>query len=134
VNKANVSARLKEIKGDKEFADEYAVLQGYLALVDKETDIKQSIKEAEKQIEAKVFSKYPKMTLDEIRSLVVDCKWLAALEARIMGEVDRLSQTLSGRVKELALRYENPLPAIAGEVDKQTAMVEGHLNKMGFNL
>ena len=32
------------------------------------------------------------------------------LYARILGEVNRLSQTLAGRVKELAERYAEPMP------------------------
>ena len=44
--------------------------------------------------------------------LVVDDKWIAALDAAIHGEMDRISQQLTPtRVKELAERYETPLPA-----------------------
>ena len=41
---------------------------------------------------------------------MVDDKWLAALDAAIHGEMDRISQALTQRVKELAERYETPLP------------------------
>jgi type I restriction enzyme M protein len=134
IAKGAVQKRIKEIKGDRDFADELTVLQAYMALFEKETETKAKIKEAERVLEGKVIAKYPKLSLDEIKSLVVDCKWMAALEARIMGEVDRLSQTLAGRVKELALRYEETLPAIAKDVDILTSKVEEHLKKMGFKI
>ncbi len=37
--------------------------------------------------------------------MVVEDKWLATLETAIQGEIDRISQALTGRVKELAERY-----------------------------
>ena len=53
---------------------------------------------------------------------------------RATEEIDRLSQTLTGRVKELAERYAEPMPEIADEVDELTKQVERHLAKMGFSL
>ena len=36
------------------------------------------------------------------------------------------------RVKELAERYETPLPTLADNVANLSAKVEAHLRKMGF--
>jgi len=47
---------------------------------------------------------------------VVDDKWLGALDAAIHGEIDRVSQQLTQRVKELAQRYETSLPQMVGRV------------------
>ena len=113
VNKANVAARLKEIKGDKEAKDEAAVLNEWLKLNDEEADLKKRLKEAEADLDAKAYAKYPKLTEAEIKALVVDDKWLAALDSAIHGEMDRVSQALTQRVKELAERYETPLPQMA---------------------
>ena len=110
VNKANVAARLKEIKGDKEAKDEAAVLNEWLKLNDEEADLKKRLKDAEAALDAKAYAQYPKLTEAEIKTLVVDDKWLAALDAAIHGEMDRISQQLTQRVKELAERYETPLP------------------------
>ena len=110
VNKANVTARLKEIKGDKEAKDEAAVLNDWLKLNDEEADLKKRLKDAEAALDAKAYAQYPKLTEAEIKTLVVDDKWLAALDAAIHGEMDRVSQQLTQRVKELAERYETPLP------------------------
>ena len=42
------------------------------------------------------------------------------------------SQTLGQRVKQLAERYETPLPTLADNVVKLSAKVAAHLKKMGF--
>ena len=63
---------------------------------------------------------------------MVDDKWLAALEAAIHGEMERISQALTQRVKELAERYETPLPHMARCVTELEAKVNRHLERMGF--
>ncbi|MFA5935265.1 MAG: class I SAM-dependent DNA methyltransferase [Patescibacteria group bacterium] len=134
ISKVSVQKRIKEIKGSTDDADELTVLERYLALFDKETETKKSIKDAEKELEKKVLAKYPTLAIEEIKTLVVDRKWMDELSARVLGEVDRLSQTLAGRVKELAERYAEPLPAIAKEVAELQKKAEVHLAKMGFGL
>lgn len=132
VNKANVSARLKEIKHDKEARDEAKVLNEWLNLNADESDLKKRIKEAEKNLDALAYAKYPRLTEVESKALVVDDKWLAALEAAIRGEMDRVSQQITQRVKDLAERYETPLPKMAERVAELEGKVNGHLERMGF--
>jgi type I restriction enzyme M protein len=50
----------------------------------------------------------------------------------IDGEVQRVTQQLAERVKELEDRYAHPLPALEREVDTFAEKVEGHLKKMGL--
>jgi type I restriction enzyme M protein len=132
VNKPNVTARLREIKGDKEARDEAAALNAWLKLAAEEADVKKRLKDAETALDAKAYAKYPKLTETEGQTLVVDDKWLAALDARIHGEMDRISQALTQRVKELAERYETPLPQMHSHVAQLEAKVSRHLEKMGF--
>ena len=63
---------------------------------------------------------------------MVDDKWLAALDAAVHGEMDRVSQQLTVRVKELAERYETPLPKMIKRVADLEADVNRHLERMGF--
>ena len=65
--------------------------------------------------------------------LVVEDKWLATLSAAIHGEMDRVSQQLTQRVKELAERYEMPLPQMTTTIAELEAKVNGHLARMGFS-
>ena len=66
-----------------------------------------------------------------MKTLVVDDKWLAALNTAIHGEIDRIEQTLTGRVKELAERYATPLPAMTAQLAELETKVAAHLAKMG---
>ena len=133
VNKANVSARLKEIKGDKEAKEEAAVLNAWLKLCTREAEIKKAMKEAEAALDALTYAQYPKLTETEVKTLVVEDKWLATISAAIHGEMDRISQALTRRVKELAERYETPLPQAAKQVATLEQAVHAHLERMGFS-
>jgi type I restriction enzyme M protein len=132
VNKATVTARLKEIKGDPEAKDEAAALNAWLKLCTQEADLKKLLKEAESELDALAYAQYPKLSEADIKTLVVEDKWLAAIDADIHGEMDRISQALTQRVKELAERYETPLPTLTGKVSELSAKVAAHLKKMGF--
>lgn len=57
---------------------------------------------------------------------------MAALGAAIGSELERVSQRLTGRVRELAERYEVPLPALGARVVDLEAKVGAHLQKMGY--
>jgi hypothetical protein len=50
----------------------------------------------------------------------------------VHGELNRVSQALTGRVKELAERYGRTMPELAQQVDDLEARVARHLAKMGF--
>jgi type I restriction enzyme M protein len=126
-----LKARLKEIGKDYEFADERGALEDYAALLDKQADAKARLKAAQEDLDAKLNAKYPKLTEDEIKTLVVDDKWLATLAASVQGELDRVSQTLTSRIRELAERYATPLPQLTDEVAALAARVDEHLKKMG---
>ncbi|MCI0419290.1 MAG: type I restriction endonuclease subunit M, partial [Acidobacteria bacterium] len=134
VNKSAVAARLRDLgfESGESVADEKAVLEKYLELCDQQVDLKRDLREAEDKLDALAYAKYPTLTEAEIKALVVDDKWLAALDAAIHGEMDRISQTLTQRVKELAERYETPLPQQASCVTELDQKVNRHLERMGF--
>lgn len=131
INKAEVNARLKEIRGDRDAAEEAAVFKQWLKLNTEEADYKKAIKDAEVALDQLAYEKYTQLTEDEIKTLVVDDKWLATLTSAVQSELDRVSQTLTGRIRQLAERYAKPLPEILDEVAVLSARVEDHLKKMG---
>jgi type I restriction enzyme M protein len=51
----------------------------------------------------------------------------------VQGELDRVSQALTGRIRQLAERYATPLPKIIQDVEALAARVEAHLARMGFH-
>jgi type I restriction enzyme M protein len=131
INKASVAVRLKEIKGEKEAKDEAVILNEWMSIANDEADLKKRLKDAESALDAKAYARYSKLTTAEIQTLVVDDKWLAALDGMIHGEMDRISQALTQRVKELAERYETPMPKMVSLVAELEAKVSRHLERMG---
>jgi type I restriction enzyme M protein len=132
INDAAVKSRIKEVGRDADAADELAVLKQWLALSEQASGLKKRIKTLDAALDAKALARYPTLTPDEVKALVVDHKWMAALGAAVHGELDRVSQALTGRVKELAERYGRTIPELAQQVDDLEARVAGHLAKMGF--
>jgi len=126
-----VKARLKEIGRDPDYAEERQALIDYADVLTKQAETKALLKAAQEDLDAKLLAKYPILSEDEIKSLVVDDKWLASIAAAVQSELDGVSQTLTGRIRQLAERYETPLPKLIDDVDKLAARVEGHLKAMG---
>jgi type I restriction enzyme M protein len=126
-----VKARLMEIGKDPDYAEERVALKEYAALLGRHADAKATLKIAHEELEAKLDAKYRALTENEIKTLVADDKWLGTLSATVQGELDRVSQTLTGRIRQLAERYATPLPELTDEVAALAAHVDGHLKKMG---
>ena len=126
-----VKARLKEVGGDPLYSDERAALGRYVGLLEEQSDVKSKRKAAQKDLEQKIDAKYSRLTENEIKTLVVDNKWMARLSASVEREIDHISQTLAGRIRQLAERYSTSLPQLTKEVEMLAARVEGHLRKMG---
>jgi len=112
---------------------EAEVLLEWLRLAGEEADMKKTLKNAEAALDAKAYGKYPQLTEAEIKTLVADDKWLTALDRAIHGEMDRITQSLTERVKELAERYEISMPQMVNLVADLEAKVNRHLERMGFS-
>lgn len=132
LNKASVSTRLKEIKGNKEAKEEILVLKEWLKLTELELDLKKEIKAAEAALDLAAYKKYPKLSEAEIKTLTVEDKWMTIVDARIHGEMDRISQALAQRVRVLAERYEVRLPDLLVNIAQLETKVGEHLKRMGF--
>jgi type I restriction enzyme M protein len=133
INKSTVNARLKEIIDDIDLREEFDILSEWFEFNNKESELKKRIKEAEKVLDRMAHDKYPELTEEEVKEIVVNDKWFTELERRINGELDRINQTLTIRVMELAERYEIPLPQQSSRVDEHEKKVNEHLKRMGFN-
>lgn len=133
ITKAGVLARLKDLNReapDEETKEERDALNSFLALLEQQVSAQKQLSDAQVKLTQQVVAKYPTLTDDEIKSLVVDEKWMGALGDAVHGELDRVSQTLTRRIRQLAERYATPLPQLEDEVDALAVRVEGHLKKM----
>jgi type I restriction enzyme M protein len=132
ITKATATKRLKEIKNDKTEKEAVALLEKTLALFEKEAKAKKELKTLEEQLDQLTLQQFGKLTADEVKTLVVDDKWLTTIKANIQTEIDAISQRLTGRVKELADRYATTLVALNQSTQTQEEKVVQHLQKMGL--
>ena len=134
LTKASVSQRLNAAEeGGADVAEpgEIPLLRRWLELKDNETALKRALKALDAKLDQQAYDHYAQLSEAEVKTLVVEDKWLAHLQADVQQEVERISQTLAQRIRELAERYDTPLPKLEDEVASLSAKVEAHLKKMG---
>ena len=128
VTAATVKVRLKVSKD----AEEISVLKQVQKLFEQESTLKKAVKDLQDALDLAVFQKYPQLDEQAIKTLVVEDKRLATLKANIKAEIERVTQQLANRVKELDERYAEPLPQISQNVDGLSDKVAQHLKAMGL--
>jgi type I restriction enzyme M protein len=133
VNKGTVTKRIKEIKLDKDVKEELEILDRYLRLNEQLAEANKKIKEFSADLEKQVLVKYKSLTQEDIKDLIVEDKWMNAIEHSVINEMQRISQRLTARVKVLAERYELTLPRALNEVKTLEEKVYSHLSKMGYS-
>jgi type I restriction enzyme M protein len=115
-------------------ADEVAALRAVGAALEAEEEAKAAVDKAKNTLEAGLAKRYlAPLTEDEVRTLVVDDKWLMTLHQGLSHELARLSGTLARSLTELAQRYAQPLPALEAEVAARQVRVTGYLATLGFS-
>ncbi len=91
------------------------------------------MKDAQNALDTKVLAQYGRLDEAGIKELVVVDKWLAALEASVQAEIERVTQQLTGRVKTLEERYADPMPRLVENVAELSSRVNAHLKQMGLS-
>ncbi len=119
------------VSDDEGFFASLDLLNEYLKLVDAESKAKAAHKAANDDLTGEVMARYPEMSEEEIKVLVVEDKWTAAVERGVQEEIDRVAQTVAGRVRVLEERYAERLPHLTAEVESLANRVENHLRTMG---
>ena len=139
ITKTSVKARVKELTpdlmtlGDAQ-DNEQEALEHCLSLIEAKAKADKAVKEAQFALDEQVLARYATLTEPDIQTLVIDDKWFASIQAAIKSEVQRLTQNLAERVKELEERYTQPMPALESEVQEFSMKVNEHLSKMGVEL
>jgi len=132
ITKTTITTFIKANKNNADEKEAVALAKTVLDLFTKEASLKKALKAKVTELDEATLAKFKTLTEAEVRSLVVEDKWLASLHAAIQTEIDAISQRLTGRIKELADRYENTM----GELDNQTQTLEekvsAHLENMGL--
>lgn len=114
------------------YKDEYDALTAYAAKSAEKDEADKAWKEACKALDDEVKAKYGKLTVDEIKHLLFDMKWMAKLEADIRDEIEQVLNSLSSKVLLIAKRYEHTLGEIEDRTAKSRAAVMAALERMGY--
>ncbi len=112
--------------------DELAVLEKYLSLTEKQVESSNHIKMAQEELEKKLLVKYKSLSKEEIKTMVVDDKWLMHINREVQSEMDKVSQRLAQRINELVERYSDTLTQLAEDVKALEKKVNTHLGKIAF--
>ncbi len=132
ITKGELQKRIKEIRYDKDTVEELEVLQQYEELMTKESELNSNIKNAVSALDKLVYNQYEKLSIEEIKDLVVEKKWCQTIYQGIENIYSAISHSLTNRIIELVERYEETLPQIEEEVADYEAKVKSHLERMGF--
>ncbi len=114
------------------YKDEYYALLAYAARQSEKDEVDKALKEARKALDDKVLEKYGELTVDEIKHLLFDLKWMAKLEADVRDQFDQVLNALSSRVLLIAKRYERTLGEIEEKTAKSREAVMSALERMGY--
>lgn len=114
------------------YKDEYDALTAYAAKSAEKGEADKAWKEARKALDDEVEAKYGELTVDEIKHLLFDMKWMAKLEMDIHDEFEQVLNSLSSKVLLIAKRYEHTLGEIEERTEKSRAAVMAALERMGY--
>jgi len=128
----NELAILTETQPESEYILELSILNRYLDLLEAESKASKEVKEAKDKLNLEVFKKYPTLSVDEIKDIVISRKWYVSWGDAIANEIQRVTNSLANRVKILEERYSEPLKEIDSSVKELENKVEEHLKKMGL--
>ncbi len=134
LTKASATARLRAIRAEPDGEEEQKLLDKCLTLLTAEADAAKAAKDAQAVLDALVLERYAYLSDAEIKSLVVEDKWLATIQAAIEFELRNVAQRLAARIAQIEERYAKPLPDLERDVEIYSRKVERHLEKMGIAL
>ena len=127
ITASSVKARLKVIQGEPDSKDEREALTSCVILINATSKISRAVKKEQEALDSQVLAHYATLTEAEIKTLVVEDKWVASVQSAIDGEVQRVTQALTERVKNWKNATHSRCPTWKQEVKAFSAKVEEHL-------
>lgn len=134
--KSKIAAALKDAQANavlpKIYADEYAALSAYQDKLSELDEANKELKTLRKELDDKVEKKYGELTVDEIKHLLFDEKWMVRLSGDIGGQVDQVLNGLASKASLIAKRYERTLKQIEEKTSASKTAVKAALERMGY--
>ena len=132
VDQKQVGAKLKRLQKTDPQGEDTRILSEYAALSKRAKDQAKLVKDLYIALEKLEMEKYPALTIEEIKELLVNRKWYYTIFDGISALYAATSHSMAGRILELAERYEHTLPELEKDVADYEAKVKAHLERMGF--
>ena len=130
ITKADLKAALKDDPAE----EEKTILQQYGALLDAQGSLKAQIKTQTAALHQQLYQKYAALSEAEIKTLLVEHKWHAAIRRSIEAQSARTVQRFADRLATLAERYAQPLGALERETARLDGIVKNHLKALGLDI
>ena len=133
VTRSGVKGRYRAIS-DPECDEEGQALLYCWVLMDNESKASKALREAKTALDRKVLDTYSALDEEDIKTLVVEAKWLDNINDAINDKIQQLAQQLDDRVRDLGERYAKTLSELEQEAQKFGTRVNAHLQALGLEL
>lgn len=134
--KGKLNKALKEAMAKAEITEiykaEYELLLKYQSLMNNKDEKNKALKQKNVELDTKVAQKYADLTIDEIKELLFEKKWMARLHKDISNAIDQEINGLSSKVVEISKRYRHTLSEIEYKIEKSRNQVKSALERMGY--
>lgn len=131
---ADVKKAVKNAKTDGTTKEDLEILKLWESTYTKKEGYVSQWKQKRTELTESVVAKYAAMKEDEIKTLVVERKWLASVVGGCEALMQNVTHQITSDVTSLAERYEVTLGATEGKVNDLEQEVLRSLKEMGFIL
>lgn len=116
----------------EDYIEEYTLLLAYQEKVNQLDKNNKAIKDKISELDEKVTNKYSELSMEEIKTLLFDKKWMIRIREDIKNELDNAMNLWISKVHTIANRYEKTLSEIEAETQKSESEVKDALERMGY--
>ncbi len=142
LDKATIANVKKVLKSDEEEkdaskkldAETKKIFEKCVKLDERLTKVKSDLKDAVAELTKLVVEKYKQLTEEEVKSLVVDQKWMQTITSRLKNEMSSVVQSITDSVSTLSQRYAFTLADANAQVNDLESQVMASLAQMGFEM
>ena len=121
---------LKEAIRQTSDKNEQEIYNKALQILTEQKELESTLKAATGELNQKVFDKFKTLDENDIKTLVVDGKWLSELKEQILSTVERAVQERITRISTLAARYDKTLDELTERASTLSLRVKAHLDAM----
>lgn len=134
VKAADVKKAIKNVKTAGISAAEVKILKQWLALSQKKQTLCKEREQKRSELTDAVVARYASLSEDDIKTLVVERKWLSSVVGRCEALMQSVTHRIATDVATLAERYEDTMQALEQNLARYEKEVGEYLKEMGFTL